>query len=79
MMKQASWILGSLAALALAACGPKPADNAGAPSGTESGAASVPADTGMGTGAVAPADTAMTGTDTATGSGAVPGHDSTSR
>jgi len=66
-MKRTPWILASVAAFALTACGPRPNDNAAA-GGAETGAA---ADTAMTGGAPAPADTGMapagTGVDTTTG------------
>ncbi|HKU63020.1 MAG TPA: hypothetical protein VJQ44_17595 [Gemmatimonadales bacterium] len=65
-MKRTTWILATVAAFALTACGPKPNDNA-AGSGAETGAT---ADTAM-TGGAAPADTGMapagTGADTTAG------------
>ena len=54
-MKRTTWILASVAAFALTACGPKPNDNA-AGSGAETGAT---ADTAMSGGAAVPADTGM--------------------
>jgi hypothetical protein len=54
-MKRTPWILASVAAFALTACGPRPNDNAAA-GGAETGAA---ADTAMTGGAPAPADTGM--------------------
>ena len=63
-MKRTSWILASVAAFALTACGPRPNDNAAA-GGAETGAA---ADTALTGGAPAPVDTGMapagTGADT---------------
>jgi hypothetical protein len=63
-MKRTPWILASVAAFALTACGPRPNDNA-AGTGAETGAT---ADTAMNGGAMTPADTGMagTGTDTTT-------------
>jgi hypothetical protein len=69
-MKRTPWILASVAAFALTACGPRPNDNAAA-GGAETGAT---ADTAMTSGAPAPADTGMapapaptTGADTTAG------------
>jgi hypothetical protein len=66
-MKRTPWILASVAAFALTACGPRPNDNAAA-GGAETGAT---ADTAMTGGAPAPADTGMapagTGADTTAG------------
>jgi hypothetical protein len=56
-MKRTPWILASLAAFALTACGPRPNAAGG---GAETGAT---ADTAM-TAAPAPTDTGMAGTDT---------------
>jgi hypothetical protein len=56
-MKRTPWILASVAAFALTACGPRPNDNA-AGTGAETGAT---ADTAMNGGAMTPADT-TTGT-----------------
>ena len=54
-MKRTPWILASVAAFALTACGPRPNDNAAA-GGAETGAT---ADTAMNSGAPASADTGM--------------------
>jgi len=61
-MKRTPWILASVAAFALTACGPRPNDNA-AGSGAETGAT---ADTAMSGTSAAPMDTGMAGTDTTT-------------
>jgi hypothetical protein len=61
-MKRTPWILASVAAFALTACGPRPNDTA-AGSGAETGAT---ADTAMTGAPAAPADTGMAGTDTTT-------------
>jgi hypothetical protein len=63
-MKRTPWILASVAAFALTACGPRP--NAGG--GAETGAT---ADTAMTGGAVTPADTGMAGTGADTAAGAM--------
>jgi hypothetical protein len=60
-MKRTPWIMASLAAFALTACGPRPNDNAG--SGAETGAT---ADTAMTGSSATPVDTGMAGTDTTT-------------
>ena len=67
-MKPTSWILGSVMALALAACGPKAGDDAGAAggAGTETGSPGMTSDTA----AVGPMDTALTDTTGAAGTGA---------
>jgi hypothetical protein len=66
-MKRTPWIVASVAAIALTACGPRPNDNA-AGTGAETGAT---ADTALNGGAAVPADTSMapagTGADTTTG------------
>ena len=66
-MKRTPWILASVAAFALTACGPRANDNA-AGGGAETGAT---ADTAMNSGAAVPADSsaapAGTGTDTTAG------------
>jgi hypothetical protein len=59
-MKRTPWILASLAAFALTACGPRPNDNA-AGSGAETGAT---ADTAMTGAPSTPMDTGLAGTDT---------------
>jgi hypothetical protein len=74
-MKRTPWILGSLAAFALTACGPRPNDNA-AGAGAETGAT---ADTAMTGGAATPADTGMTGTDTTSTTGTPGATDTTGR
>jgi hypothetical protein len=61
-MKRTPWILASVTAFALTACGPRPNDNA-AGAGAETGAT---ADTAMTGAPAAPADTGMAGTDTTT-------------
>ena len=69
-MKRTSWILGSLMALALVACGERNAgDDAGAAggAGTETGSPGMTADTAPAPG---PMDTAMTDTTSAMGTGA---------
>ena len=69
-MKRTSWILGSLMALALVACGERnPGGDAGAAggAGTETGSPGMTADTAMGGGAM---DTATIDTTSATGTGA---------
>ena len=69
-MKRTSWILGSMMALALGACGErKAADDAGTTggAGTETGSPGMTADTAMGGGAM---DTATIDTTSATGTGA---------
>ena len=68
-MKPTSWILGSVMALALVACGErKAADDAGTAggAGTETGSPGTTADTAP----VGPMDTAMTDTTSATGTAA---------
>jgi len=68
-MKRASWILGSLMALALVACGERNAgDDAGEAggAGTETGSPGMTSDTA----ALTPMDTALTDTTSATGTGA---------
>ena len=69
-MKRTSWILGSMVALALVACGErKAADDADTTggAGTETGSPGMTADTAMGAGAM---DTTSTDTTSATGTGA---------
>jgi hypothetical protein len=69
-MKRTSWILGSMTALALVACGErKAADDAGTMggAGTETGDPGMTADTAMGGGVM---DTATIDTTSATGTGA---------
>ena len=61
-MKRTPWILASVAAFALSACGPRPNDNA-AGSGAETGAT---ADTAMTGTPTTPVDTGLAGTDTTT-------------
>jgi hypothetical protein len=68
-MKPTSWILGSVVALALVACGgPKAGDDAGAAggAGTETGSPGMTSDTAP----IGPMDTALTDTTGATGTGA---------
>jgi hypothetical protein len=68
-MKPTSWILGSVMALALVACGERKAgDDAGTAggAGTETGSPGMTADTAP----VGAMDTAMTDTSSATGTGA---------
>jgi hypothetical protein len=69
LMKRASWILGSLVAVALAACGERNAGDAGTTggAGTETGSPGMTADTAP---ALGPMDTAMTDTTGATGTAA---------
>ena len=66
-MKRTSWILGSVMALALVACGDRNAGGAAGGAGTETGSPGMTADTAMGGGAM---DTTATDTTSATGTGA---------
>ncbi|HVJ99854.1 MAG TPA: hypothetical protein VM365_03285 [Gemmatimonadales bacterium] len=71
-MKLTSWILGSVMALALVACGDRNAGGTAGGAGTETGSPGTTADTAMGGGAMGGGamDTATTDTTSTTGTGA---------